>query len=124
MSRIGKKPVEFAADIKVSSNGNVITFAKGKNSVDLDTKGYVTFEVEGNTLTFKNLSDSLAGRIGIIDLYAFNLSEIYQKNYNVIDYLFSNEPVFSPSTFPDVMPEAKCILAALITLWTGACRQV
>ena len=38
MSRIGKKPVEFATDIKVSSNGDVITFAKGKNSVDLDTK--------------------------------------------------------------------------------------
>jgi ribosomal protein L6P/L9E len=25
MSRIGKLPVEFAADIKVSANGNVIT---------------------------------------------------------------------------------------------------
>ncbi len=58
MSRIGKKPVEFAADIKVSTNGNVITFAKGKNSVDLDTKGNVSFEVEGNVLTFKNLSES------------------------------------------------------------------
>ncbi len=58
MSRIGKKPVEFAADIKVSTNGNVITFAKGKNSVDLDTKGNVAFEVEGNVLTFKNLSES------------------------------------------------------------------
>ena len=58
MSRIGKNPVEFASDIKVTANGNVITFTKGKNSVDLDTKGYVTFEVEDNKLTFKNLSDS------------------------------------------------------------------
>ncbi|MBA1438384.1 MAG: 50S ribosomal protein L6 [Epsilonproteobacteria bacterium] len=58
MSRIGKNPVEFAADIKVSTNGNVITFAKGNKSVDLDTKGNVSFEVEGNVLTFKNLSDS------------------------------------------------------------------
>jgi large subunit ribosomal protein L6 len=58
MSRIGKLPVEFAADIKVSSNGNVITFAKGKNSVDLDTKGNVTFVIEGNTLTFATLSDA------------------------------------------------------------------
>ena len=58
MSRIGKNPVEFAADIKVSANGNVITFAKGNKSMDLDTKGNVTFEIEGNTLTFKNLSDS------------------------------------------------------------------
>jgi large subunit ribosomal protein L6 len=58
MSRIGKNPVEFASDIKVEANGNVITFTKGKNSVDLDTKGYVTFEIEDNKLTFKNLSDS------------------------------------------------------------------
>ncbi len=57
MSRIGKNPVEFASDITVTTNGNVITFTKGKNSVDLDTKGYVTFEIEENKLTFKNLSD-------------------------------------------------------------------
>ncbi|MCF6340561.1 MAG: 50S ribosomal protein L6 [Sulfurimonas sp.] len=57
MSRIGKKPVEFAADIKVSTNGDIITFAKGKNSVDLDTKGNVDFNVEGNILTFVTKSD-------------------------------------------------------------------
>ena len=58
MSRIGKLPVEFASDIKVSANENVITFAKGKNSVDLDTKGNVSFNIEGNVLTFNTLSDS------------------------------------------------------------------
>jgi len=58
MSRIGKKPVEFASDIKVTTNGNVISFAKGKNSVDLDTKGNVNFSLDGNVLTFFNLSDS------------------------------------------------------------------
>nr|WP_321267512.1 50S ribosomal protein L6 [uncultured Sulfurimonas sp.] len=58
MSRIGKLPVEFASDINVSSNENVITFAKGKNSVDLDTKGNVAFALEGNTLTFSTLSDA------------------------------------------------------------------
>jgi len=58
MSRIGKLPVEFGSDITVTTNGNVITFTKGKINVDLDTKGYVSFVVEGNTLTFKNLSDS------------------------------------------------------------------
>lgn len=62
MSRIGKNPVEFAADIKVTANGNVITFAKGNKSVDLDTQGNVTFEIEGNTLTFKNLSDARQDR--------------------------------------------------------------
>ncbi len=58
MSRIGKKPVEFAADITVSTNGNVITFAKGKNSVDLDTKGNVDFSLEGNVLTFATKSEA------------------------------------------------------------------
>lgn len=32
MSRIGKNPVEFASDITVTTNGNVITFAKGKKA--------------------------------------------------------------------------------------------
>ncbi|QOY54888.1 50S ribosomal protein L6 [Candidatus Sulfurimonas marisnigri] len=62
MSRIGKLPVDFAADINVSTNGNVITFAKGKNSVDLDTKGNVSFTLEGNTLTFATLTDAKAHR--------------------------------------------------------------
>jgi len=62
MSRIGKKPVEFAADIKVSSNGDILTFAKGKNSVDLDTKGNVNFSIEGNVLTFATKSDEKAHR--------------------------------------------------------------
>lgn len=60
MSRIGKLPVEFAADVKVSANANVITFAKGKNSVDLDTKGNVGFKIDGNVITFNSLSDSRA----------------------------------------------------------------
>ena len=62
MSRIGKLPVEFASDIKVSANGNIITFAKGKNSMDLDTKGNVTFTLEGNVLTFAAKSDEKAHR--------------------------------------------------------------
>jgi large subunit ribosomal protein L6 len=62
MSRIGKKPVEFAADINVSANGDVITFAKGKNSVDLDTKGNVNFSIEGNVLTFTTKSQDRADR--------------------------------------------------------------
>ena len=62
MSRIGKKPVEFASDITVSSNGDIISFAKGKNSVDLDTKGNVNFSLDGNVLTFATLSDERAHR--------------------------------------------------------------
>lgn len=62
MSRIGKLPVQFASDIAVSANGNVITFAKGKNSVDLDTKGNVAFNLDSSVLTFATLSDSRAHR--------------------------------------------------------------
>ncbi len=62
MSRIGKLPVDFGADIKVSTDGNVISFAKGKNSVDLDTKGNVDFSVEGNVITFTTKSDEKAHR--------------------------------------------------------------
>jgi large subunit ribosomal protein L6 len=58
MSRIGKLPVEFAADIKVTADGNVITFTKGKNTMELDTKGNVSFTLEGNVLTFATLSDA------------------------------------------------------------------
>jgi large subunit ribosomal protein L6 len=58
MSRIGKLPVQFASDIKVTAEGNVITFAKGKNSVDLDTKGNVAFNLDGSVLTFATLSDA------------------------------------------------------------------
>ncbi|MGE0737720.1 50S ribosomal protein L6 [Sulfurimonas sp.] len=62
MSRIGKLPVQFASDITVSANGNVITFAKGKNSVDLDTKGNVAFDIDGNVVTFATLSDARTHR--------------------------------------------------------------
>jgi len=58
MSRIGKNPVEITNDINVSVDGNVITFTKGKKSVELDTKGHVEFNLDGNVLTFKNLSDA------------------------------------------------------------------
>ncbi len=52
MSRIGKKPITVPADVKVVVNDTVINFSKGKNSVDLDTKGNVGISFEDNTLTF------------------------------------------------------------------------
>jgi large subunit ribosomal protein L6 len=57
MSRIGKLPVDCSADVKVSTNGDVITFTKGNKSVDLDTKGNVNFSIDGNILTFEPKSD-------------------------------------------------------------------
>ena len=58
MSRIGKLPVSIGADVSVKVDGNVISFTKGANSVELDTKGNVAFTVEGGVLTFSKLSDS------------------------------------------------------------------
>ncbi len=62
MSRIGKLPVEFPADISVSVDGNVITFKKGNKERTLDTKGHVGITVEGNALTFSKRSDSREDR--------------------------------------------------------------
>ena len=62
MSRIGKKPVDFGADIKVSTNGDIVTFAKGNRSVDLDTRGNVDFAIDGNVLNFSAKSDEKAHR--------------------------------------------------------------
>jgi large subunit ribosomal protein L6 len=83
MSRIGKNPVDFGSDIQVATNGNVITFTKGKISVDLDTKGYVTFEIDGNVLTFKNLSDSREHRAfwGTFRALAQNIVDGLTKGY-------------------------------------------
>jgi large subunit ribosomal protein L6 len=58
MSRIGKNPIEVPAEVKVSVDGAVISFEKGKLSRTLDTMGNVAIELDGQTLTFKNLSDS------------------------------------------------------------------
>ena len=58
MSRIGKLPVDFGADITVSTNGDVITFTKGKVTMDLDTKGNVDFAIDGNTITFATKSEA------------------------------------------------------------------
>ncbi len=62
MSRIGKLPVEFPADINVTADGDVITFKKGNKARTLDTKGNVNFKIEGNTLTFATKSDAREDR--------------------------------------------------------------
>ncbi len=58
MSRIGKLPIEAPADIKISVDGNVISFEKGKDTRTLDTKGNVGIALDGQTLTFSTLSDA------------------------------------------------------------------
>ena len=58
MSRIGKNPIEVPAEVKVSIDGAIVSFVKGNITRTLDTKGNVAVEIDGQTLTFKNISDS------------------------------------------------------------------
>ena len=62
MSRIGKKPIEAPADIKISIDGPIVTFEKGKNKRELDTKGNVRISLDGQTLTFSTKSESREDR--------------------------------------------------------------
>ena len=62
MSRIGKKPIEIPADIKVSVDGAVISFEKGKNKRELDTKGNVGINLDGQVLTLAKNSDEKQDR--------------------------------------------------------------
>lgn len=43
-----------------------------------------------NLKGFKDISDSLAGRIGIVELYPLSLKEKYSSESNIIDTFFSN----------------------------------
>ena len=62
MSRIGKKPVEAPADIKITVDGAIISFEKGKNTRTLDTKGNVGISIEGQVLTFSTKSEAKVDR--------------------------------------------------------------
>jgi len=62
-----------------------------KEFVDRDRKNG-DFILTGSTSLqgFKDISDSLAGRIGIVELYPFNLKEKNNKTENVIDMLYED----------------------------------
>lgn len=83
MSRIGKNPVEFPADVTVKAEGNIITFTKGKKSEVLDTKGHVSFTIEGNVLTFATLSTERQDRAfwGTYRALAANIVEGLTKGF-------------------------------------------
>ncbi len=83
MSRIGKNPVEIPADIKVTIDGDKITFTKGNKSLTLDTRGNVNFELDGNVLTFNPLSDAKEHRAfwGTYRAIAANMVEGLTKGF-------------------------------------------
>jgi len=78
-------------------------FVAIKEQIDLDRRaGRFVLTGSSNLQGFKQLSDSLAGRIGIIDLYALNLSELWQTKYNVLEQLFADDMLQTTATYPNV----------------------
>jgi len=62
-----------------------------KEYIDKDRKnGMFILTGSGNLKGFKDISDSLAGRVGIVDLYPFSLKEKSRKDENILD-IFEND---------------------------------
>ena len=80
-------------------------FVAIKEQIDLDrTAGRFVLTGSSSLQGFRDISDSLAGRIGIVDLYGFNLSEIYSNDFNIIDHLFAGKEFPSVSNLKDLVP--------------------
>lgn len=80
-------------------------FVAIKEQIDQDrTPGRFVLTGSSNLQGFKQVSDSLAGRIGIVDLYAFNLSEIIGRPVNFIDDVFAGKPFATTATVTDIAP--------------------
>ncbi len=54
MSRVGKKPVNIPADIKVTVDGSVLKFAKGKIEESYNVDSRVGFELSAGSIAFKS----------------------------------------------------------------------
>lgn len=116
-----KKPVVIDEVQKVPEIFVVI-----KEYIDND-RAAGTFILTGssNLQGFKNISDSLAGRTGIIDFYPFNLAECYGQETNLIDILLSDERVsdvreidFPKHVIKGGFPEAQTIQEQkILYLW-------
>ena len=80
-------------------------FVAMKEQIDQDrTAGRFILTGSSSLQGFRDVSDSLAGRIGIIDLYGFNLSEIYGNDFNLIDYLFVGKTFPTTTPIKDIAP--------------------
>ena len=62
-----------------------------KKDIDRDrVNGSYILTGSANLLSFKNISDSLAGRVAIFELYPYTMKELYAKDENVIDLLLGD----------------------------------
>ena len=58
MSRIGKQPVKLASGLEAKLEGNKLIIKKGQDAKEIDTKGVVKVNIEGDTITFEPAEDT------------------------------------------------------------------
>lgn len=83
-----KKPVVIDEIQKVPELLSAIKYDVDKNR----TKGRYLLTGSANILSYKNIADTLAGRLGIFELFPLSCKEISGKSENVIDFFYSQEP--------------------------------
>ena len=62
MSRIGKKPVEIAKNVKVAINGNTLSFEGPKGKLSLSHHPNAKVRLEGNTVVVERINDEKLSR--------------------------------------------------------------
>ncbi len=62
MSRIGKQPVIIPDGVEVKLDGSVLTFKKGNEQKELDTKNFVNVKIENGEIQFAPKSDDRQDR--------------------------------------------------------------
>ncbi len=58
MSRIGKQPVKLANGLEAKLEGNKLIIKKGQDTKEIDTKGVVKVNIEGDTITFEPINEN------------------------------------------------------------------
>ena len=81
-----KKPIIIDEIQKVPELLNEIKKDIDQNRVN----GSYILTGSANLLSFKNISDTLAGRIGLFELYPFSMKEYYKKNENILELLLND----------------------------------
>ena len=62
MSRIGKQPVKLAEGLTAKLEGNKLIISKGQDVKEIDTKGVVKVNINGDTITFEPADESKFAR--------------------------------------------------------------
>lgn len=93
-----KKPIIIDEIQKVPELLSEIKKDVDKNRIN----GSYILTGSANLLSFKNISDSLAGRIGLFELYPFSMKEYYKKDEDVLELFLSNLSKITLTTIDSV----------------------